>query len=136
MKKRENKKIIIIVVAILLLCIVGIVAYLFFKDDGVSNGLIGSDKPGQEKVESISGKERINAQAEIVDIIKKYVDNNKNILQHAKNNKLVSISIKDLKEDFKIDITEFESLSYNCDSSKKNIKFKDNYSNYYITLNC
>ena len=87
-----------------------------------------------ESKEIIEGKERLEAEEETNKVVYEML-RDINIIEYAKNNKKEKITLKELKETFKIDTTLFEKMKYNCSIENTYLKFNEDYS-YSIIFDC
>ena len=125
-KLPKTKLILIIVVFIL-----GIIFIILGFTLNSSNKNSNSTKPNQE----LLGEERLDMEEEIINIIEKYLNNEaiKTYLEKKGNKR---ISMEEIKEELKIDISEFEQSKYGCNNAFTIIDFNDDYSDHTISLTC
>ncbi len=88
-----------------------------------------------EEKKELLGEDRIIAEDNIIEVINKYLDNSK-IKEYLTSKNQKKISIKELKENLKVDISEFEKLKYGCNSELTTINYNSDYTDYNITLTC
>lgn len=130
---KANKKKIIIITSIVLITVISIVSFklIFSKPEK------DKDKtPNLEKPTVILGEERLEGTNYISNLMESYTKSVPNLLEYAKNNKIDSMSLKNLSETFKIDIKEFENAEYNCKKDTTMITFKSDYSDYFFSIDC
>ena len=89
-----------------------------------------------EKNNKLSGVERVEAQASLINIIQSYINSSKGIEDYVNNNNIERLTISDLRDNFSIDIHEFENSKYECDINGTSINFEDNYDKQTILLAC
>ncbi len=126
-----KKKKIIIAILILILGASLLLVGIFFKTQA-SNP---SNNP-KEPTDNLLGEDRRLAQKEVVSIIEKYITNNSEIKNYLDKKGDKRITLKELKEELKIDISEFENSKYECIPEYTIIDFSEDYSDYTISLTC
>ena len=117
----KNKKNIIIIIALIIIILLSTLIILRKKE-------IKTDK--------LDNKDIVEKQEEVINIIKKYVDNKEEIREYAKDNSKIEFSIKELEGIFKIDVSEFKKLKYSCSLDNTFIKYNNDYSKYIVILDC
>ena len=123
---QKNKKIIIIIAILIVFLIVTTILYFLIFH-----------RPKEEEIIYNNNQEtKMSKQEKVTDLINNYVDNNPEIFNYAKNNNLEQLTLLELKNILKIDISEFNELPYKCNEEETFIKFEDNYSKYFIVIAC
>lgn len=126
----------IYIIPIIIILIVGLVCLvIYFNDSNLDNDNKGNSGEVSNK-NTMTGKERVNGQSEVIDILNNYVKSIPNLYEYAQENNLTSISVNELNKLFKVNISAFKQLPYNCSLDKTTINFKTNYEEYYISLDC
>ncbi len=90
----------------------------------------------EEPAGELLGEERLEVTDEIIGVIEKYLVDDTKIKEYLNDKGERKITIKELKDNVKTDITEFEKLKYGCDSELTMIDFSDDYSKHTISLTC
>ena len=117
----KNKKNIIIIIALIIIILLSTLIIL---------------KNKEIKTDKLDNKDIVEKQEEVINIIKKYVDNKEEIREYAKENSKIEFSIKELEGIFKIDVSEFKKLKYSCSLDNTFIKYNNDYSKYIVILDC
>ena len=90
----------------------------------------------KEMDNNLYGVERSEAQASLINIIQDYIKSANGIEDYVNNNNIDKLTISDLRDNFSVDIHEFENSKYDCDINKTSIKFNDSYDKQTILLAC
>lgn len=85
---------------------------------------------------NLSGVERSEAQASLINIIQSYIKASNGIEDYVNKNNIDKLTISDLRNNFAIDIKEFENSEYGCDINGTSIRFEDSYDKQTILLAC
>ena len=82
------------------------------------------------------GLEREKAQEEIIAIIEKSISNKTLIDKYLNQKNNRRITMKELKEELKINISEFEHSKYDCNNEYTTIDYNEDYSQHVISITC
>ena len=130
-KKKSNKKIkkFPIVVSVVVIIILLTTTIYFLSPYNVTNDEYHTNN-------KLLGTDRLDAQTSLINIVKNYIDGSEDIKEYVNNNNVEKLTISDLRDNFSIDIYEFENSEYDCDIDNTSIKFKDGYDDQTILLAC
>ena len=128
---KKNKIKIIIVIVMLALGITLIVTGIVFNDKKKEPTPTENNTNGE-----LLGEARVRVQDEIVGVIEKYLADDTKIRKYLDEKGERKITLKELKDNVKTDISEFEKLKYGCDSELTMIDFSEDYSKHTISLTC
>ena len=131
--KKINKKLVLMILIIIILgATIGIVYIKLHNNEKIKE----SDINTQNLATGLLGEKRLEEQKKIYNIIDKYIKDNSKVKDYVTENNLTNLSIKDLKDIMKIDISEFENSKYKCNSEYTTIDFTEGFENYTISLSC
>ena len=82
------------------------------------------------------GAERTKIQNEILEIVENCLKEQTKIEEYLNMKNTRRITMQDLKEEVKIDISKFEELNYGCNNDLTTISYEDDFSTHSITLTC
>ena len=130
----KNKKTKIILVSIIFvigisLIIIGVVLSGKQKEETSPN----QQSPGTEE---LLGEERSKVQKEIIDTVESCLTEETKIKEYLEKKGFRSITMQELKDELKIDISAFENLKYGCDNNLTEIDYNEGYTEHLITLTC
>ena len=128
---KKNKIKIIIVIVMLALGVSLIVTGVVFNSKKEEPTPIENNLDGE-----LLGEERVKVQDEIVEVIEKYLADDTKIREYLDEKGERKITLKELKDNVKTDISAFEKLKYGCDSELTMIDFSEDYSKHTISLTC
>ena len=117
----------------MIIILILIITILLIKDN--KKPLESNEENREESQEIIEGEERLEAEEETNKVVYEML-RDINIIEYAKNNKKEKVSLKELKEIFKIDTTLFEEMKYNCSIENTYLKFNEDYNQYSIVYDC
>ena len=131
--KKNNKKIILIIlITIILGTTLGVLYIKLHNNEKIK----GTDINTEQLATELLGEKRLKEQQKMYEIIDKYIKDNSKLKDYVINNNITSLSIKNLKDIIKIDISEFENSKYKCNSEYTTIDFTAGFENYTISLSC
>ena len=87
-------------------------------------------------VKELLGEERTEISNEIISIVEEYVSDKNLIKDYLDSKEQKRITVKEIKEDLKIDVSKFEKKEYGCSDEYTTIDFNDDYSDHVISITC
>ena len=130
-KKISKKRKYFSIESCLIICLIILIPVIIFS---LTNSK--KEEVKEDTLSSIKGLDRMNAQTSLTSIIKKYLEETPKIKEYVEKNSIESITLKTIKEEFKVDTTSFENSKYGCSLEDTLINFNGSYDNQVILLAC
>ena len=130
-KKISKKRKYFSIESCLIICLIILIPVIIFT---LTNSK--KEEVKEDTLSSIKGLDRMNAQTSLTSIIKKYLEETPKIKEYVEKNSIENITLKTIKEEFKVDTTSFENSKYGCSLEDTLINFNGSYDNQVILLAC
>ncbi len=130
-KKISKKRKYFSIESCLIICLIILIPVIIFS---LTNSK--KEEVKEDTLSSIKGLDRMNAQTSLTSIIKKYLEETPKIKEYVEKNSIENITLKTIKEEFKVDTTSFENSKYGCSLEDTLINFNGSYDNQVILLAC
>ena len=130
-KKISKKRKYFSIESCLIICLIILIPVIIFS---LTNSK--KEEVKEDTLSSIKGLDRMNAQTSLTSIIKKYLEETPKIKEYVEKNSIENITLKTIKEEFKVDTTSFENSKHGCSLEDTLINFNGSYDNQVILLAC